>query len=125
MLHNNKATQGGAIYSPYNSSLTFSKNAIVTFDKNGSAFGSALNFYSYSFVIFQGDANSTIIFVNNKATENGRAIYLQRNSNVTFEGTLIVKFHNNEATLGVAINCNSNSDITSKGNPNTTFSQKI
>ena len=63
------------------------------------------------------------MFVNNKATQNGGAIYLQRSSNITFEGTLTVKFHNNEATLGGAINCNSNSDITSKGKANIIFSQ--
>ena len=39
-----------------------------------------------------------------------------------FEGCLTVKFHNNDATLGGAINCNSNSKITSKENPNIIFS---
>ena len=36
-----------------------------------------------------------------------------------------IKFHNNEATLGGAINCNSNSDITSKESANVIFSQNI
>ena len=43
-------------------------------------------------------------------------------SNVAFEGSLTVEFHNNEATLDGAINCNSNSKITSKENPNIIFS---
>ena len=118
----NDASQGGAIHSTYNSSLIFCKNTTVSFDKNNAAFGGALNFYSYSFITFQGDVNSTIKFDSNKATQNGGAVYLQRNSNVIFEGTLTVKFHNNEATLGGAIHCNSNSGITSTEAPNITFS---
>ena len=121
-FQDNNASQGGAIYSSYNSSLLFSKNTTVSFDKNNAAFGGALNLYSYSFIKFQGDVNSTITFNNNKATQNGGAVYLQRNSNVTFEGSLTVKFHNNEATLGGAINCNSNSDITSTEETNIIFS---
>ena len=52
-------------------------------------------------------------------------MYLQKNSDVTFQGAITVKFHNNTATLGGAINCNSNSDIISKGNSNIIFSQNI
>ena len=121
-FQDNNASQGGAIHSSYNSSLLFSKNTTVSFDENNAAFDGALNFYSYSFITFQGDVKSIMKFDSNKATQNGGAIYLQRNSYVTFEGSLTVKFHNNEATLGGAINCNSNSDITSTEAPNVTFS---
>ena len=123
MFNHNRATQGGAVYCSYNSSLTFSKNAMVTFTNNTASFGAALNLFIHSFVTFQGCANSTVIFDNNKATQNGGAMYLQKVSNVTFEEAPIVEFYNNEATLGGAINCNSNSNITSKGNPSIIFSQ--
>ena len=62
-------------------------------------------------------------FNNNKATQNGGAISLQKNSKITFQGTLTVKFYNNEATLGGAIICNSNSDITLKESPQIVFLQ--
>ena len=120
--HNN-ATQGGAIFSLYNLSLIFSKNTKVIFNDNAAAFGGALNFYSHSLIRFQGGDQSTVAFKNNKATQNGGAIYLQKNSYVTFKGTLTVNFYNNEATLGGAINCNSNSDITCKENPHIIFLQ--
>ena len=42
-----------------------------------------------------------------------------------FEANSTVKFHNNEATLGGAINCNSNSDITSIESAIVTFTQNI
>ena len=121
-FYNNNAVQGGTIYSSYNSRLIFSENTAVTFIDNVAAFGGALNCYRYSFVTFHGGINSTVIFTNNKATQNGRTIYLQKKSNVAFEGSLRVEFYNNEATLGGAINCNGNSKITSKENPNIIFS---
>ena len=123
MFNYNSATQGGAVYCSYNSSLIFSKNAVVTFTNNAASFGATLNLFIHSFITFQGCVNSTIMFDNNKATQNGGAMYLQKDSNATFEGNPTVKFHNNEATLGGAKNCNSNSDISSKGNPKITFSQ--
>ena len=119
----NNATQGGAIFSLYNLSLIFSKNTKVIFNDNAAAFGGALNFYSHSLIRFQGGVNSTVTFKNNKATQNGGAIYLQKNSDVTFKGTLTVNFYNNEATIGGAIDSNSHSDITSKENPHITFLQ--
>ena len=119
----NNATQGGAIFSLYNLSLIFSKNTKVIFNDNAAAFGGALNFYSHSLIRFQGGVNSTVTFLNNKATQNGGAIYLQKNSDVTFKGALTVNFYNNEATIGGAIDSNSNSDITSKENPHITFLQ--
>ena len=122
MFFDNSALQGGAIYSLFNSSLIFSNSTAVTFSDNIAAFGGALNFYGYSHIFFKGDVNCTIIFNNNKATQNGGAIYLQTHSGVIFQGSLTVKFHNNEATLGGAINCNSHSDITYKENVNVTFS---
>ena len=125
MFHNNNATQGAAIYSSYHSNLIFSNNTTATFIANAAAFGGALNSHSYSLITFQGDVNSTIVFDNNKATQNGGAIYLQKHSEMIFKEVSIVIFQNNEATLGGAINCNSNSDITSKRNPNITFSENI
>ena len=122
MFFNNSASLGGAIYSFFSSNLTFSNTTAVTFRDNIAAFGGALNFYGYSLVFFQGDVNCTIMFNNNKATQNGGAIYLQKHSGIVFQGSLTVKFHNNEATLGGAINCNSHSDITFKANVNVTFS---
>ena len=95
----------------------------MIFNDNVAAFGGALNFYSHSLIRFQGGDHSTVMFNNNKATQTGGAIYLQKNSDVKFKGTLTVKFYNNEATLGGAINCNSNSDITSKESPHITFLQ--
>ena len=56
-------------------------------------------------ITFQGGAKSTVIFDNNKATQNGGAIHLQKTSSVTLKGTILLKFHNNEATLGGAISC--------------------
>ena len=63
-------------------------------------------------ITFQGGFTSTVTFNNSKATQNGGAISLQRNSEITFQGTITVKFQNSVATLGGAINCNSNSNIT-------------
>ena len=46
------------------------------FYSNNAIQGGALNLYSYSFTAFQGNgSNSTVIFDNNKATQNGRATY--------------------------------------------------
>ena len=95
----------------------------MTFNDNAAAFGGAMNSFNHSFITFQGNVNSVVTFDNNSATQNGGAMYLQKNSDVTFEGTPLVVFHNNEATLGGAINCNSNSDISSTENPNISFSQ--
>ena len=75
----NSAVQGRAIYSSYNSRLLFSENTAVTFIDNVAAFGGALNCYRYSFVTFHGDINSTVLFTNNKVTQNGGTIYLQKN----------------------------------------------
>ena len=119
----NNATQGGAIFSLYNLSLIFSNNTKVIFNDNAAAFGGALNFYSHCLIRFQGGDHSTVTFKNNKATQNGGAINLQKNSNVIFKGTLKVNFYNNEATLGGAINCNGSTDITSKENPHIIFLQ--
>ena len=125
-FYTNRATQGGAIYSSYNSSLVFSNNTVVTFNDNTASFGAALNLHSHSFATFQGGIKSTVTFYDNKATHNDGAIFLQKNSNITFEGNITVKFHNNEATLGGgAIDCNSNSDITFKTSPQITFIQNI
>ena len=122
MFYNNSAAQGGAIYSLYNSNLTFSNTTAVTFIDNLAASGGALNFYSYLFILFQGDVKCIIMFSCKNATQNGGAIHLQKHSGVMFQRSLTVKFHKNEATLSGAINCNSHSDITYKGNVNVTFS---
>ena len=102
---------GGAISTNTNSVVEFKDSCKVMFYDNNATQGGALNLYSYSLISFQGSANSTVIFDTNKATQNGGAIFLQKTSVVTFKGTGIVKFHNNEATLGGAINCNSDSVI--------------
>ena len=121
-FNNNSVSQDGAIYSLVNSSLTFNNTSAVTFSDNVAAFGGVLNYYCYHFILIKGDGNCTITFNSNKATQNSGAIYLQKHSDVIFQGNLTVKFHNNEATLGGAMNCNSHSDITYKENVNVTFS---
>ena len=88
---------GGAISSNTNSVVEFNNNCVVMFYNNIATQGEALNLYSYSFNAFQGSgANSTVIFDNNKATQNGGAIHLQKNSAVMFRGTQRVEFCSNE-----------------------------
>ena len=114
---------GGAISINVNSVVAFNDNSVVKFYNNSATQGGALNLYSYSYIVFQGGVKSTVIFDNNKVTQNGGAVYLQKNSAITFRGTHRVKFHYNEGTLGGAINCNSNSHIIFDGHLLITFSR--
>ena len=74
----NKASEGGAIYSQFNSNVIFRSNCEVTFNHNLAEFGGAVVCYKNSRVIFNG--NSIASFNNNIANTNGGAIYSYDNS---------------------------------------------
>ena len=137
---------GGAAYISDQSKVSFKGNATVRFLNNIDTHDqkSAAMHVSYSSVTFKGDCKvifnninegalnvyhslvtfeerCAITFNNNRAI-NGGVMIIEDHSNVTFEGTSIVKFHNSQAQIaGGAIYIASHSTVAFKGNSRVKF----
>ena len=64
---------------------------------------------------------STVEFTNNKAIQNGGAMYLETNSGATVKGNILTEFCSNEAVLGGAVYVYNKSDITTTENSTVNF----
>ena len=85
---------GGAFYTTDNSNIRFMGNSMTNFSENVAIYGAVI--YSVnSHVTFE--ENSIIAFKNNKADENGGAVYVKSFSTITFAGNSTITFEENIA----------------------------
>ena len=120
-LLNNKASEGGAIYSDYNSFITSEENSVIDFSGNlaKSWHGGAMSLINTSIIL----NNSTMRFNNNSAKGGGGALSIQAYcSNIAITGKSVVNFDHNIASLGGAIHCYHNSNLKFHDNAMVTFS---
>ena len=100
---NNKAELGAAVFATDHSTITFSKNSVVTFNQNTvNNSGGAIFLSHSSSAIFE--ANCFVVFNNNIANHNGGSIFAYNNSNVVLRGNSSVQFNFNTAKFGGALN---------------------
>ena len=121
ILSNNKAANGGAVYSESNSNITFKQNSKVQFINNtGLVHGGAI-FSKQSKTTFK--ENSTTLFYSNHAFTNGGSIYSENKSTVITMGysKVIVSASLAYNGDGGAVYSNDNSKFISKGNSKLTF----
>ena len=116
----NIATLGGAIYSCFNSRITFKENCKVVFSDNlASDLGGAMLSESDSLIVFQG--NSSSVFDNNTASHGG-AIF-SSHSYILFEGNSSSVFNNNTADYSGGAICSLRStDLVFQESSNIVFS---
>ncbi|XP_065913644.1 uncharacterized protein [Dysidea avara] len=129
---NKAGISGGAIYSDENSNITFARHSIVTFYDNSAILGGAVLSLDYSVVSF--DADTTVAYKDNKASEHGgaigdneakygRAVFLGESSEISFDGNTTVTCKGNKANEnGGAIVSNDNCSVTFNGNSKVIFS---
>ena len=121
---NNSAENGGAAFISA-STLLLTEYTNATFAKNMAwqdggviYFSGYINAWDNSKIIIRG--SSTTIFNNNKASDDGGALYINANSAITFQENTVVKLNGNKATyFGGALFSKSN--ITFKHNCTITF----
>ena len=106
---------GGLIYISYQKVIV---SGFLMFEKNKMSSGAGMFITHHSNIIFK---NSSIKFINNMVTDNGRALHIQ-NSNIVFcvTTTYTVKFHDNIARLGETLYIQ-NSNVTFEVNSTLNF----
>ena len=92
---NNEAVLGGAMYVYNESYVINAENSTTTFSMNNAKMGGGI-FASTSSISFTG--NSTINFYNNKAWQDGGAIYLNNQFSIAFNDKAKLTFSYNTAT---------------------------
>ena len=90
---------GGLIYISYQKVIV---SGFLMFEKNKVSSGARMFIINHSNIIFK---NSSVKFINNMVTDNGRALHIQ-NSNIVFCVTTTVKLHDNKAILYITQNSN-------------------
>ena len=95
IFNHNEASQGGAIFTPFN--IVFIGNSSVGFHNNKATLGGALYGSSITF-----KENTAVMFENNEAIANGGAIYSD-NSNITAKQNSVIVFTSNSAENGGAV----------------------
>ena len=115
VFYNNIASNGGAIYTE-NSHAIFGEFAEVEFTRNKAKQVGGAVYIVHSTMIFEG--NSTTVTLNGN---NGVAMSINKNYNITFAGTSKIEFIDNSAEhvgAGMAVN---NSTVTFKEDATVTF----
>ena len=95
IFHNNKATQGGAVYSESNTNIMLGGQSKIEFTNNNATLGGAIYFYDNT--IITTTANSLITFANNTALEKGGALVIKQKSAVILKKYSTVLFYYNKA----------------------------
>ena len=119
--YNGALNIGGAIFIANYSHIAFQGNSMTTFHENiAYSSGGALHVDYYTVVIFEG--SSTVLFSKNViAHNNGGALSVHNNSNVTLKENSTVTFYSNAADNGGAVYIGNYSDISFKGSSRVTF----
>ena len=100
-FRNNEAVLGGAMYAYNTTNVTIEENSTVIFITNNAKMGGAI-FATTSNINFT--ANCSISFYDNKAWQDGGAIYLNTSFSITFTDIANVLFsHNTASDYGGAI----------------------
>ena len=100
-FNNNEAVLGGALYANNITSAIFEDNSAITFNTNRAKLGGAI-FATTSNITFTG--NCSIRFYDNKAWQDGGAIYLNNPFTITFSDHAALIFsHNTASDYGGAI----------------------
>jgi len=108
-FHNNSAKYGGAVYSTQSCYINFDRNSTVTFCKNTAKYGGAVLSVDLCDVLFHG--STTVIFKYNSDTYGG-ALYSGSYSNISFIGKSMVTFEDNTARQdGGALHLINNIDV--------------
>jgi len=93
----------------------------VKFTGNSAIFAGAIYLHDSTNVTFN---NSTIVFENNTALQNGGVLYAIDNCYISITGNSMIKFINNKASrIGGTIFCDSNSSLTLEDNSSMIFSR--
>ena len=112
MFNNNRAgSDGGAVQCDSNSSFMLTQNSVVSFQHNEAKYGSAVTMTSDSNAMFTGHA--TVLLNNNKAMFGG-ALF-ESDSTATVNGNSTITFNNNTASYGGSITIDKESDVNFKG----------
>ena len=98
-FHNNEATQGGALYSERNMSITIGGQSQLIFISNNASFGGAIYCTYNTFIMTRG--NSLITFTNNTALNQGGALIIKQNSDVRLKEISNVIFDSNKLSIMV------------------------
>ena len=98
----NRAGMSGAIFVNNNCSVEFLNATKVLFNYNRGVFGGAILVARKSIVIFRGNLNSSITFINNTGGHGG-ALCSYQNSMVVFEAESSVEFSRNRGYSGGAL----------------------
>ena len=100
-LAGNRAGISGAVYINNNCSLEFLNATKVLFNYNRGVFGGAILVTQKSIVIFRGNLNSNVTFINNTG-RNGGALCSHHGSMILFEAEASVEFSGNHGYFGGA-----------------------
>ena len=92
---NNEAVLGGAMYAYNETNVTIGENSTLTFNMNNAKMGGSI-FAANSNIAFTG--NCSINFYDNKAWQDGGAIYLNNPFSITFEDHTKLIFSRNTAS---------------------------
>jgi len=114
IFNDNVANNNGGAVSCESSHIIFNHNSGVTFKDN-----EAITFGGASVVTF--NKSSSLVFINNRATVSGGAIYSNQHCSILFNGSISVKFFSNSATNGGALYLASQSTAVFRGNSTTSF----
>ena len=113
LFKRNVAKKGGGIFINNHAKVTFHRlNA--KFINNKALYGGALCLAKCSNCLFKG--MSIVTINNNTAINNGGAVYIEDNSDITFEGNSKIIISNNQADYGGAICALINSNLKSESN---------
>ena len=111
---------GGAIHSRY--PVSSKGNSHIEFSNNTATIGGAIHIFE-TFISFEGF--SATVFSNNIAKDYGGAILADYTSEIIFCNNSTVTFTHNNAPFSEAVYCDSNSNVTSKGNSTVIFNDAL
>ena len=131
IFHNNKIYGHTIFIADYssitfegNSTVTFDGNSTVTFDDNNLYFNGGAMFTTLSEVTFKG--NCEVAFHNTVGiNSNGGTVYIDHNSNITFEIYSTVIFNHNEAGDNGGTVYGVQARISFKGNSKVVFEENV
>ena len=117
----NTAKHRRGIFVSNHSTITFSKNSVVTFNQNATNNnGGVIALNHFSSATFE--ANCVVMFNNNTAGQScGGSIYSYNNSNIILKGNTSIHFNKNVAKFGGALCLEANSTFTVENDASVTF----
>ncbi|XP_065903979.1 probable outer membrane protein pmp6 [Dysidea avara] len=101
--NNTARSYGGAIYTTQYSDISFEENAAIKFTNNSASSGGVFYASYGSRTVISCRKNSTVAFIDNRATSNGGVIYIYRYATISFGDSSAATFARNTAYRGGAV----------------------